>query len=224
VAEGLSKFAPVERSETLAAQVRAKLCAAIMAGQFRPGDKLTLRALASSLAVSLTPAREALFNLAAEGVLEMRQNGSVYIPKMNVDNIRELTKIRMSLEGLAGAEATPKFTQKDIIQIGSINDRLIEANQIPDYRLLSELNWEFHFSIYAAARMPLLLKSIESCWLRSGSYVNMIYPDFGKTDSGILNHIAILREIRKGDAAAVAAAICKDIEYSAAAFIAAVSQ
>jgi DNA-binding GntR family transcriptional regulator len=224
MAEALTKFAPFERTDTLGVRVRDKLRSAIMGGQFRPGDKLTLRALAASLGVSLTPAREALFNLAAEGVLEMGANGSVYIPRMNVEDIRELTKIRLSLEGLAAVEATPRLAQKDIIEISSLNDQLIEANQKQDYKLLIQLNWQFHFHIYAAAGMPLLIKMIESCWLRSGSYVNIIYPDFAKTDSGILNHIAIIREIRNGDPDGVAAAIRKDIEFSSQAFIAAVSE
>jgi len=224
MAKALSKFAPFERAETLGVRVRDKLRQAIMAGHFGPGDKLTLRAVASSLGVSLTPAREALFNLAAEGVLEMGPNGSIYIPKMNGDDIRELTKIRMSLEGLAAAEATPRLTAEDVIQISSFNDQLIEANQAKDFARLVQLNWNFHFHIYAGAGMPVLLKMIESCWLRSGSYVNIIYPGFAKTDAGILNHIAIIREIRKGDAAAVAAAIRRDIAFSSEWFVAAVSK
>ena len=224
MAKALSKFAPFERADTLGVRVKEKLREAIMAGHFGPGDKLTLRALASSLGVSLTPAREALFNLAAEGALEMGPNGSVYIPKMSVDDIRELTKIRSSLEGLAAAEATPRLMAKDIIEISSLNDQVIEANQAKDFGRLIQLNWNFHFHIYAAAQMPVLLKMIESCWLRCGSYVNIIYPDYAKTDAGILNHIAIIREIRKGDANAVAAAIRRDIEFSAEAFIAAVSK
>jgi DNA-binding GntR family transcriptional regulator len=224
MAKALSKFAPFERADTLGVRVRDKLRETIMAGHFGPGDKLTLRAVASSLGVSLTPAREALFNLAAEGVLEMGPNGSIYIPKMTVNDIRELTKVRMSLEGLAAAEATSRLSAEDIIQISSFNDQLIEANQAKDFERLIQLNWNFHFHIYAAANMPVLLKMIESCWLRCGSYVNIIYPDFAKTDAGILNHIAIIREIRKGDAVAVAVAVRRDIEFSAEAFVAAVSK
>ena len=223
MAKALSKFNPVERVDTLGVRVKDMLREAIMAGQFSPGEKLTLRALASSLGVSLTPAREALFNLAAEGVLEMGPNGSVYIPKMGVDDIRELTKIRLSLEGLAAEEATPHLSSQDVIEISSLNDQLIEANQAGNYELLVKLNWSFHFHIYAAAGMPQLLKMIESCWLRCGSYVHIIYPDFAKTDAGVLNDIAIIREIRGGNAKAVAAAIRRDIDFSAKAFAAAVS-
>lgn len=220
MAEALASFSPFQRSETLGVRVRDQLRATIMSGLFKPGEKLTLRAVASSLGVSLTPAREALFNLVAEGVLELGSNGSIYIPSLNTKKVEELTKIRMSLEGLAAHEATAHFTSEDIVEISALNDQLIEANQAKNYRLLTELNWNFHFRIYASSQMPVLVRMIESCWLRIGSYLNSIYPDFAKSDTGILNHIAIIRAIREGDADAVAAAVVHDIEFSSHAFYA----
>lgn len=222
--EALSNFSPFQRTETLGVRVRDQLRHAIMAGLFKPGEKLTLRAVAGSLGVSLTPAREALFNLAAEGVLELGSNGSIYIPRLDEEKIRELVKIRCSLEGLAAREATPNLSRDDIIEIGAINDRLIEANRLKDYTLLTELNWSFHFTIYEASRMPLLVKMIESCWLRTGSYIKSIYPSFSHTDDGILNHIAIIRAIRERDPEAVATTIMHDIEFSSQAFYHAVRE
>lgn len=194
-----------------------------MSGHFRPGDKLTLRALASSLGVSLTPAREALFNLTAEGVLEMRPNGSVYIPVMDRADFIELIKTRSALEGLIAAEATPRLTAAAIDHIANANDAVIAANDAGDYKQLVEKNWEFHFSIYEAANMPFLLKLIEGCWLRSGSYVSLIYPEFARTDQGIQNHNAILRHLRTGDAEGVAKGVRDDISFSGEALLAAVA-
>jgi DNA-binding GntR family transcriptional regulator len=114
--QALESFAPFERTETLGVRVREQLRHAIMAGLFKPGEKLTLRAVAASLGVSLTPAREALFNLAAEGVLELGEtNGSIYVPRLDEEKLRELMKVRVSLEGLAAREATPNLKPKDII-------------------------------------------------------------------------------------------------------------
>lgn len=219
--EALANLEPFQKTETLGVRVREQLRHTIMAGLFKPGEKLTLRAVAASLGVSLTPAREALFNLAAEGVLEMGGNGSIYIPRLDEEKLRELIKVRVSLEGLAAREAAPKLTQANIIEISAVNDQIIEANQKKDYKRLIDMNWRFHFSIYEAAEMPFLVRMIESCWLRTGSYLNVIYPDFSKTDSGILNHIAILRAIREGDPDAVAQAVVHDIEFSSQSLLAA---
>ena len=221
MAEALSNFEPFQRTETLGVRVREQLRHTIMAGLFKPGEKLTLRAVAQSLGVSLTPAREALFNLAAEGVLEMGGNGSIYIPRLDEEKLRELIKVRVSLEGLASREAAPNLTPAHIVEISSYNDQLIEANQKKDYKRLIDMNWHFHFSIYQAANMPFLVRMIESCWLRTGSYLNTIYPDFANSDSGILNHIAILRAIREGNPDAVAQAVVRDIEFSSESLLAA---
>ena len=113
MAGALATFSPVVKTETLGVRVREQLRHAIMAGLFTPGEKLTLRAVAASLGVSLTPAREALFNLVAEGILELGGNGSIYIPKLDGEAITELTKIRMSLESLAAREALPNLKCED---------------------------------------------------------------------------------------------------------------
>jgi DNA-binding GntR family transcriptional regulator len=216
----LAKLEPFQRGETLGVRVREQLQHAIMAGLFRPGEKLTLRAVAASLGVSLTPAREALFNLASEGVLELGANGSIYIPKLDEDKAIELIKIRVALESMAAREATHKLDATKLLDISGFNDQLIEANEKKDFRRVIDLNWSFHFSIYSASEMPMLVRLIETCWLRTGSYINLIYPDFAKTDSGILNHIGIIRSIREGDADAVAAAVGHDIEFSSKALLA----
>lgn len=222
--EALASFSPFPKTETLGARVREQLRHAIMAGLFRPGQKLTLRAVAASLGVSLTPAREALFNLAAEGVLEMGDNGSIYIPSLDRAAINELTRIRVSLESLAAREAVRNLTKKEIAAIKEINEKLIQADRQEDYKLLVELNWSFHFRIYGAANMPFLVKMIESCWLRTGSYLNIIYPAFALSDEGLNNHIAIIQAIEEGDAEAVAQSIVHDIEFASNAFYAAVSE
>ncbi|MBO1326102.1 GntR family transcriptional regulator [Acetobacter sp. TBRC 12305] len=220
MSDALASFVPFERVETLGTRVREQLRRAIMVGLFKPGEKLTLRAIASALGVSLTPAREALLNLGADGTLDIGPKGSIHIPVLDREKLRELLKVRLSLESLAAREAIHKLTSEDIIEISAINDQLIEANQAKNYRELIDLNWSFHFTIYNAAQMPFLVRMIESCWLRAGSYLNVIYPDFASSDKGILNHIAILRAIREHDADALANALMHDIETSAEALYA----
>ena len=95
----------IERSETLTAQVAEKLRAALIGGVFAPGDKITIRAVAKSLGVSLTPAREALSILAAEGALEFGANRTLMVPPLSVDRLAEITRIRIALEGLAAERA-----------------------------------------------------------------------------------------------------------------------
>jgi DNA-binding GntR family transcriptional regulator len=208
-------LAPIGRSETLGQQVRTQLGSAIMAGRFKPGQKLTIRAVATALDVSLTPAREALYNLAAEGILEMRSNGSVYVPTLTIERIIELTKIRTALEALAAREAALRVTDEEIANISSINDVMVEANERKDYAQVMELNWEFHFAIYRASGMNELVRMIEKRWMMNSSYLNVIYPRFGQIDQGINNHQMMVRALQSRDPERLASAVVNDINFAA---------
>src|SRR6187399_2056657 len=95
--------APIDTS--LRSQVYDSLRDALTAGRFAPGQKLSFRFIAGSLGVSLTPVREAIRRLVAEGAFEMRPNRSVRVPLMTRDKVLELRDLRMELEGLASAKA-----------------------------------------------------------------------------------------------------------------------
>lgn len=222
--QAVVRLTPFERVETLGARVRDQIRHAIMAGLFKPGEKLTLRAVAASLGVSPTPVREALFNLVAEGVLEMGQtNGSIYIPEFDAQKIRELIKVRMSLEGLAAREATVHITDSDLDEIIAFNDQLSAATAAGNYRDLYEYNWKFHFKIYERADMPFLVRTIESCWLRTGAYLNIIYPEFADHDEGDRNHATIIKALQARDPDWVSRAIMHDIETSSMMYYAALA-
>lgn len=215
MAEALQSLKPIGRADTLGQRVRSELREAVMSGSFNPGEKLTIRGVAAALGVSLTPAREALFNLASEGLLEMRSNGSVYVPELTEARIVELARIRIALEGLAAKEAAARISDQEIAAVKALNQQIIEADISADYAKLIPLNWKFHFAIYRASEMEQLLRMIENCWTVSGSYLNVIYPAFGELSEGINNHRQIVRALEKRDGDRLASAINMDINLFA---------
>lgn len=212
----------MERPATLGDRSREQLRAAIMAGRFDPGAKLTIRSVARALDVSLTPAREALYSLVSEGALEMGANGTVFVPVLNEERVHELTVIRMALEGAAAREAARHLDRDLIAAIRTINDDLTQADAAGDYKRLIELNWAFHFAIYDRAEMPTLTRMIENCWLKTGSYLNVLYPSYGETDRGIQNHADIIAALEARDGDALSAAVRIDIDYATKALLAAI--
>lgn len=218
----LETLKPVGRADTLGQQVKTKLKEAVMAGRFTPGEKLTIRSVASALDVSLTPAREALYNLASEGVLEMRSNGSVYIPELTVDRIVELTKIRIALESLAACESLARISDREIARIAKLNEEIVDRDKRRAYSDLINLNWQFHFGLYGVSGMDQLVRMIESCWLMMGSYLNLIYPQFGEVNEGIANHKQIVRALERRDPERLAHSIITDIHLATDALIGAI--
>src|SRR5690606_22914406 len=107
---------------------------------------------------STMPIREALSRLVAEGALEDQPNRSVRVPPMTPQRIREIAKIRMAVEGLAAREAALQPLPMQIID--RLEDLQINMAAAMDRRALQAYmasNEEFHFTIYRAAQMPVLL-------------------------------------------------------------------
>jgi len=210
---------PMDRPGTLAERAREQLRVAIMAGRFEPGAKLTIRSVARSLDISLTPAREALYSLVSEGALEMGPSGTVSVPVLDEERVRELMVIRLALEGAAAREGAQHLTDETIDRIREINERLVKAYSDNSFRDVIELNWHFHFEIYRQARMPTLTRLIENSWLKTGSYLHLLYPEHGQANLGIRNHVEIIDALEARDMERFARAVEADINISGTALL-----
>ena len=80
-------------------RVYRSLRARILVGEIAPGATLTLRGLAAEFGVSMTPAREAVQRLAAEGALTLSLSGRISTPVLSNERIEELASIRPDLDG-----------------------------------------------------------------------------------------------------------------------------
>ena len=81
-------------------ELTARLRAAILAGRFRPGDRLVEATLARELGISRIPVREALRVLAGEGLVELRPRRGAVIAPLSHRAACEMIEVRASLEGL----------------------------------------------------------------------------------------------------------------------------
>ena len=87
--------------ETQRERVYHQIKLALMAGDYEPGQKITIAAVAAALGVSATPVREALRRLAAERALVMYPNRSVLVPRLSREEVLNIRAIRQQLEALA---------------------------------------------------------------------------------------------------------------------------
>ena len=79
----------------------------IMYGQIQPGQSLTLRGIGESYGVSMTPSREAVRRLVAEGALAMTASGRVFTPELTNERIEELAAMRSLIEVELSSRALP---------------------------------------------------------------------------------------------------------------------
>lgn len=206
-------FDPIPRAATLGDEASSRLRGALMSGQLRPGERLSLRGLAAALGVSLTPAREAMGRLVAEGALVLGAHRSVWVPRLDTAAYDECLQIRLALEPLAAARATAHLDASDLQALQRLQDTLRAAHARGDIRRVLECNQAFHFALYAKAGMPTLLQILESLWLRIGPTLNLLHESAAAAQDwrGDTNHQAILAAAARGDAGAVADAVRRDL-------------
>ncbi|WP_111520601.1 GntR family transcriptional regulator [Cupriavidus phytorum] len=209
--------------QTLSRDVYTQLRELLVSGQMMPGEQISLRNIAAALGVSVMPVREAVHRLVAEQALELTPNRALRVPRMSVSQFEEITKIRIELEGLATATAAERITDEELKQVQALHRRFADemAKRNPDGADVIAANQAFHFAVYAAARMPILLQMIESQWLRIGPILNHDLRSGSRRVEervAVKHHDKLVEALRKHDGAAACAALRGDIE-SAAAYI-----
>jgi DNA-binding GntR family transcriptional regulator len=145
---------------------------AVLAGSFKPGELLTLRALAIRLALGDTPVREAVKRLISEGAFEGLPNRSARVPMLDRREIQQILDLRILLESNAAALAAQNMTLHQIEQLRSFHKAMGAAVAADDSQAYGELNRAFHFEIYRIADNRTLARLIEALWLRMAPFVS----------------------------------------------------
>lgn len=192
---------PIKRYDTLAERAYEQLRHALVSGSFRPGQKVTIRKMAAVLGVSATPAREAINRLVAEGVLETDASRSVLVPTLDLERLKQIYILRVALEGLATELGAENISANDIAKLERVQMSLIGAMDRNDYRQVLIDNETFHFSIYKASNLEMLVDAISQLWLKLGPSLNLLYPSYNSSRKGVSHHLNIVDALRRGDAA-----------------------
>ena len=159
-------------SETANERAYLLLKQAVLAGGFRPGEVVTLRALRERLALGDTPVREAVKRLVSEGAFEGMPNRSARVPVLSQREIQQVLALRILLESDAAALAAQNITLHHIEQLRGLHAAMGAAIAADDGYGYGELNMAFHFQIYRIADNRTLATLIEALWLRMAPFVS----------------------------------------------------
>ena len=215
----LNLVEPLDR-QTLGERAYAQLADLLISGRLAPGERLSLRTAAEVLGVSIMPVREAVSRLVADRALEVMPNRAVRVPLMSVAQFRDLTKVRIAIEGHAAAQAALQRNDDDLAAIARAEEamRAESMKSRPDLPRAVELNKTFHFAVYEAARSPILVEIIRALWLKAGPVINLdlrANPERLAKGDAIRFHANVRKAIAEGDAAAAQAGIATDISGAA---------
>src|SRR5277367_3078925 len=142
---------PGSAGETDNARAYASLKQAVLSGVFRPGEVVTLRALATRLAIGDTPVREAVKRLISEGAFEGLPNRSARVPQLDRREIQQILDLRIMLESNAAALAAQNITLHQIERLRSWHQAMGTAVAADDSNTYGKYNMAFHVEIYRIA-------------------------------------------------------------------------
>jgi DNA-binding GntR family transcriptional regulator len=197
--------------ENLSERAYLELRGALMRGQLRPGEKLLLRPMSARFGISATPMREALLRLASEKALSLDARGTALVPTLTLDQLLEIRTIRVDLEGRAAAAAAERATDEEVEGLADLHARISLCHEQRDFAAAVDLNTEFHLTLCALARLPILYEIVEGLWVRCGPILSHLY-DAGVPDWEPHPHLRVIAALRARDRDGARDAIREDIE------------
>jgi DNA-binding GntR family transcriptional regulator len=185
--------------ESLAKLVSRDLREQILTGRLEPGLRISQLSIAEQYGVSRLPAREALRELASQGLVVIEQARSARVAALDSDDLREVYLMREQLEPLAVALAVPAVTEKEIAEAETLLGKM-ERSQGDSAEWL-RLDRQFHTMWYERTKMPRLIGTIDQLLDVAQRYRALFNatPDAGSMSD--YEHRLMLEAIRRGAAA-----------------------
>lgn len=186
--------------------VADRLRTAILEGNLKPGEWLRQERLAQEYGVSQMPVREALKELAAEGLVEHVPYRGVRVVEFCAEDVEDLYAQRAFLEGRAARAAAQHITAAELAELKELHAQMkkrLAPRYLAEYR---ELNRRFHRTICAASRRAYLIRTLNQLW---DAFPSMLWSNFVQTANiplperdatDMQEHQAIITALEKRDA------------------------
>jgi len=188
----------------------ARLRDMILFGQLQPGQPVTIQGLITDLGAGMTPVREAIRRLTAEGALLPQGNRRVTVPHLTPGLLDQVAFARLTIEPKLAEMACAALTPALIDRLEAIDDKVDAAIRAGAVSAYLEANHAFHFALYEMSAAAVLVDMARSLWLRFGPSLRVVCARAGA--AGLPDrHEEALAAMRAGYAAGLARAIERDI-------------
>jgi DNA-binding GntR family transcriptional regulator len=195
--EGLRLDVSTSRRITAVDLVRDVLRAAILRGDLPGGSRLVQTDIASRLEVSTTPVREAMRDLASEGLITLDSHRIGTVRKPDWEEMGEIVELRRALEPVAIARAMENMTGPEMEAARALADELADEEDLGTW---VQKNSEFHSMFHRATRTKRLAGLLQALEEASGVYVahaQRLHPEIRRR--AVADHYALLEAYARKD-------------------------
>ena len=194
--------APVVVQERLRDQVAQALRAALVAGELRPGVVYSAPALAADFGVSATPVREAMLDLAREGLVEAVRNKGFRITELTERDLDDYTEIRALIEVPTVGRVTRAAAAGQLERLRPQARAIVDAARRHDLIGYLEADRRFHLDLLALAGNARLVEAVGDLRNRSRLHGVTRLDLAGKLVPSAEEHLELLDLMISGDAGA----------------------
>jgi DNA-binding GntR family transcriptional regulator len=186
-------------SESVGRWLRDEIENAILSNEFGPGARLDETMLANRFGVSRTPVREALMQLNAIGLVDIRPRRGAVVIDPGPHRIYEMFEVMAELEGLAGSLAARRLNEESRDAITAAHQRCEISAGAGDSDSYYYDNEAFHKAIYAASRSEFLEEQCAQLHRRLRPYRRLQLRVRNRLSTSFSEHSAIVAAIFAGD-------------------------
>jgi DNA-binding GntR family transcriptional regulator len=181
----------------LGRQAYEQLLSAIETGRLKPGDRISVNALAETMDMSRTPVREAITLLEGDGLIDHEPHRGRVVSKLDHQMVDELYAIRVVLEATGAALAARNATETEI---DILRDMLATEQSILNDPIRRERhNVRFHEAIYRSAHNRYLLNTLNALQTPMLLLGPATASDPARLDEAYREHVALVAAIAEHD-------------------------
>ncbi len=205
-------------TSTAADKLAESIVEAIFSGDFPPGSRLDEQQLAQRYSVSRTPVREALRQLAATGLIEIKARRGAFVTQVSPAQLEELFVAMGELEATCARLAALSMSPTERRRLQAFHEQMEELAKLNDARPFAEANHAFHTMIYGGSHNAVLAEITAALRRRLLPFRHAQFHLEGRPARSHAEHAAVVKAIIKGDAQAAHAAMLHHVTLVEASF------
>ncbi|MFF1910820.1 GntR family transcriptional regulator [Streptomyces sp. NPDC058239] len=196
----LSTLNVISAQEHLRDQVANALRAALIAGDLRPGMIYSAPALAAEFGVSATPVREAMLDLAREGLVEAVRNKGFRITELTDQDLDDFTELRAMIEVPTVGRIARMGKVSELQALRPLALAIVAAAAEHDIIGYLEADRRFHLELLGLAGNRRLVEEVGNLRKRSRLFGLNRLDATGQLTASAEEHVQLLDLVIAGDA------------------------
>ena len=209
-----STLVPLKRPLSLRETVLEQLRTAIITGRLAEGEVVSAPALGVTLGVSATPVREAMMDLAREGLVETLKNKGFRVTTMSESDLDDLAQIRLLLEPPAMRLVAGRLPDEDLPKLRSLADACLEATNRGDLEEYLRFDREFHALVLSYTGNAQLVELATSLRRRTRLYGIGTLAREGRLADSAREHHELLDLLAAGDGAGAEQVLARHVSHA----------